>query len=460
MVRKTLRKAKGPIRTIAMLLVTLLFVLLLFSVLRASLFQEGGEERIWFEMTFLLLAAVIAELLIIHLKQPFVMVLLIVGVLISPTSIELVWPHISDTANIVLGAVEAPLRVPLSAPKLVTVDEIVSVFAQLGALILLFRIGMHSQVTQIFNLRNFAVAIIGIVLPFVAGYYMAIFLGGGFMYAMFMGAALTATSVGVTVAVLKEFKVMDKEFAKTILGAAVIDDILALLVLSFIVNIPEPMDVTALAPLAIIAGTAVVFVIGGILIGREVFVKRRIVAREFEKIGTNGASRAFLIAMAFAFFYAYVAEYIGLSGIVGIFIAGIVLNYSKAVKKLDEMMVPLEMLFTPIFFIALGMLIDVGSLGGILVPVLLLSFVAVATKVIGSGGVALLFGMGKKESLLVGVGMVPRGEIALIIALFGLTATTAAGEPALTVVEYTTIAAMAFVTTLVAPPALSKIIRG
>ncbi|RLG18309.1 hypothetical protein DRN67_04300, partial [Candidatus Micrarchaeota archaeon] len=113
------KEARGRIRTMIVLLVTFLFILLLFSVLRASLYHEVGEERVWFEMTFLLLAAVIAELLIVYLRQPFVMVLLIVGALISPSSIELAWPHISEVANVVLGAVDAPLKIPTVAPKLV-----------------------------------------------------------------------------------------------------------------------------------------------------------------------------------------------------------------------------------------------------------------------------------------------------------------------------------------------------
>ncbi|RLG18413.1 cation:proton antiporter [Candidatus Micrarchaeota archaeon] len=319
---------------------------------------------------------------------------------------------------------------------------------------LLLRIGLHSQITQIFNLRNFVVALLGIAIPFVAGYYFALFFGGGETYALFMGAALTATSVGVTVAVLKEFGVMGEEFSKTILGAAVIDDILALLVLSFIVNAPETLDAASLEPLLRIAGTALVFIVGGILIGREA------IKHAFAKIGKANENRAFLLAMAFAFFYAYLAEYVGLSGIVGVFIAGVSLNYSKAVKGLYDMMTPLEMLFTPIFFISLGMLIDVGSLASIAVPVILLSVVAVISKVVGSGGGALFFGMNRREALAVGMGMVPRGEIALIIALFGITATTASGEPALTAVEYTTISAMAFLTTLAAPPVLARIIGG
>ena len=465
MVKHTFRKAslqlgraRGRIHGVAAVLAAFLFILLLFSVLRASLYREVGEERVWFEMTFLLLAAVIAELLIVYLRQPFVMILLIVGALISPSSIELLWPQISGASNMAFGAVSIPFSLPLTPPKLVVVDEIVSVFAQLGALILLLRIGIHSQVTQIFNLRNMAVALLGVIVPFICGYYFVSLSGGGFVYAMFMGAALTATSVGVTVAVLKEMGVMEREYSKVILGAAVIDDILALLVLSFIINVPAGLDAQSLMPLAITAGTAAVFIVGGIVIGREI-MRREMISSTFERIGSENANWAFPLAMAFAFFYAYVAEYIGLSGIVGVFIAGVVLNYSKAARMLYDMMAPLEMLFTPIFFISLGMLIDVGSLASVAVPVVLLSGIAVASKVVGAGVAAGIFGMGKREAFVVGIGMVPRGEIALIIALFGLTTKTALGVPALSVVEYTTISTMAFVTTLVTPPALGALIH-
>ncbi|MFH0923026.1 MAG: cation:proton antiporter [Candidatus Micrarchaeota archaeon] len=431
-----------------------LAILLFLSVIRSSLFSEVSEEKhIWFELSFLLLAAVSAELLVVYLKQPTVMVLLIVGVLISPSALSLFYPYIAGVIAALLSLAGLSTTIGQSIPRLASTEGMVSVFAQLGAIILLFKIGLHSEIKQIFNTKNFLVAILGIIVPFVAGYYYAIWTGHAFGYAMFLGAALTATSVGVTVAVLQEFKVLETEFAKIILGAAVIDDILALLVLSLIKNIPPTLDASSLAPFAYTIGIAAVFVIGCIKLGQ------RIVSRYFDKalVGEKIPNNVFLGILAYVLAYAYVAEFIGLSAIVGAFIAGITLNYSRLTNKLFELFYPLEAFFTPVFFISLGMLVDITALSQNLPPIATITVIAILTKLIGCGAAAKISGSTLKDSITVGLGMVPRGEIALIIALYGITATSG-GVPVLTPAEYTIIASMAFLTTMITPLALQKAI--
>jgi Kef-type K+ transport system membrane component KefB len=289
-----------------------------------------------------------------------------------------------------------------------------------------------------------------VVVPFLGGYLFAIAGGHDFHYAMFLGAALTATSVGITVAVLEELRMMQSDMAQALLGAAVIDDVLALLVLSFVVQSPAGAGADALVMVARLAGTAFVFVVGGILLGRF------IVTTYFDPMvsGRKDGKRGFLAMLMCLLFYAYVAEYIGLSAIVGAFVAGITMNYSRKVGELHDMFFPLEALFTPVFFISLGLLVDVNALFENVVPILAITLIAVATKVVGCGAGAMAMGMKAKDSFAIGVGMVPRGEIALIIALYGLTALTPAGVPAIGAAEYATIASMAFLTTIVAPAAL------
>ncbi|MFH1199687.1 MAG: cation:proton antiporter [Candidatus Micrarchaeota archaeon] len=447
-----IRKAKNAVLPIAGALLLALAVLLFLSAIRASLFgNEGEETRIWFEITFLLLMAVVAELLVVYLKQPVVMVLLLVGVAIAPTSVELFWPVLAGIINSLLS-VFSTVSLPVKAPNIIPLEGTVMVFAKLGSIILLFKIGLHSEIQKIFNAKNFVVALLGVIIPFAAGFAYASWTGGGFAYALFLGAALTATSVGVTVAVLQEFGVMNKGFAQIILGAAVIDDILALLALSFVKNVPSALTVEALAPLGVVLATAAVFVIGGIKLGQF------IVSRYFTDVTNETFSnKTFLLALAFLLLYAYVAEVVGLSAIVGAFIAGITLNYSPVIKKINELMAPLEMLFTPIFFISLGMFVDVAAIPGEIVPILAITAIAILAKVIGCGGAALLGGAGKKDALIVGIGMVPRGEIALIIGLYGLTATIN-GIQAITPAEYTIISAMAFITTIIVPPVLQKMV--
>ncbi len=435
------------------LLITGLAILLFFSVLRASLFTDVPEEKkIWFELSFLLLAAVSAELIVVYLRQPQVMALLLLGIIISPSALEITYPAIASLITWLVSTVGFSINFPDQIPHLVPTEGVVRVFAQLGAIILLFKIGLHSEIKQIFNSKNFVVGLLGIIVPFAAGYYFAIITGQSFTYALFLGAALTATSVGVTVAVLQEMNLLGRDFAKVILGAAVIDDILALLVLSLINNFPTELNSETISPLFTVIATAFVFVVGGILVGK--FIVKRYFDKELK--GNKIENTTYLGVLAYVLAYAYVAEFIGLSAIVGAFIAGITLNYSRLTEKLFELFYPLEAFFTPVFFISLGMLVDIPALFDNLAPILIISIIAILTKIIGCGAGALLTGSKMKDALIVGIGMVPRGEIALIIGLFGLTAVTSAGTPVLSETEYSIIASMAFITTVIIPWLLNK----
>ncbi|HIH20824.1 TPA: cation:proton antiporter [Candidatus Micrarchaeota archaeon] len=448
MIKDGVRKVGKNILPLAAAIVVVLAIVLYFSVIRASLFGDVPEEkRIWFEMTFLLLTAVLAELLVVHLRQPVVMLLLLLGVAISPSFISLVWPFLVSFLN------SAVPIFPQEAPHLVSIEGIVRVFAQLGSIILLFKIGLHSEIKSIFNVRNFFVALMGVVIPFLGGYFYAVLSGGSFFYAVFLGAALTATSVGVTVAVLQEFKVLNKEFAKTILGAAVIDDILALLTLSLVQHVPSGFSAQALSPLFNTIFIAFVFLVGGILVGQWIVRKHFDVIRE-----DRLSSRTLLSILAFMLFYAYAAEFIGLSAIVGAFIAGVTLNYSKIVERIFDAFFPLEAFFTPLFFISLGMFVDVSTLGLNFVPIVVITVIAIVLKIVSCGSAAKLFGASGKDSLLVGFGMVPRGEIALIIGLYGITAIGPNGLPLLSAAEYSIISAVAFLTTIIVPFGLQKLL--
>jgi len=300
----------------------------------------------------------------------------------------------------------------------------------------------------VFSRENLIVAILGIIVPFVSGYLYASATGGSFIYSMFLAAALTATSVGVTVAILREAGMLQKKFAEVIIGAAVIDDILGLLVLVFITNIPAgAIALSSILPLAKVAGLAAVFLFGGVVFGRA-FV--RIILDTDEKTLDN---RAFLLALSLLFIYAYVAEYIGLSSIVGAFLAGVMLNYSRHSNEITEKIYSLEAIFVPVFFISLGMLVDIGSILLFLVPIAIISVIAIISKVVGCGIGAFLSRLSTYDAALIGVGMTPRGEVALIIALIGLS------KGVLTGPEYSIISAMALVTTIITPPVLSFMLK-
>jgi Kef-type K+ transport system membrane component KefB len=264
--------------------------------------------------------------------------------------------------------------------------------------------------------------------------------------------------VGVTVAVLQEFRVLDREFSKIILGAAVIDDILGLLVLSLVKNLPSNpsgLDAATLYPFLGVLATAFVYVIGGIMMG-QYLVKRLFDGEESKE---EISKTTFLGVLVYLLSYAYVAEIIGLSAIVGAFLAGITLNYSRLIHKIVKLFYPLEALFTPIFFVSLGMYVDIQALFANLEPIIIITFIAVITKIIACGLATKATGGNNKDSIIVGIGMVPRGEVALIIGFYGLTTMTTAGEPILTAAEYAVIASMSFLTTIIIPPMLQRALR-
>lgn len=412
------------------------FLILLFTILRASVFGDVEEDKhIYFEIVFLLLLAVVGELAVIYLKQPSVMILMVLGILISPSFMALAWGF--------LGQLGLPFAMPPEPPHILRSEQVMHVFAQLGAIILLFKVGMHNRIEGIFSRDNILVAVSGVVLPFAVGYAYAVSAGGDFAYSMFLGAALTATSVGVTVALLKEFGLVQERFAQIIVGAAVIDDVLGLLVLSFVINTTSGGG--ALEPLVMTVISASVFLFGSVMAG-DYFI-RYLDRKEM-------SPRRFLLALSFMLLYAYISEYIRLSAIVGAFLAGVILNRSRHIHELEEKTYGLELLFMPIFFITLGMMMDVDALAVSFVPIMIITALAVITKVMGCGAASLVAKLGKNEALMVGIGMVPRGEVALIIASIGLT------SGVLDAGQYSVISAMALLTTFIVPPALGYMLKG
>ncbi len=415
-----------------------IFLLLMFSIVRTSVFGQVDEEQhIYFEIVFLLLLAVLGELAVIYTKQPSVMILMVIGILISPSFISIIWEEIAK--------IDIPMiDIPKEAPEILKDQGVIHVFAQLGAIVLLFKVGLHNKIENIFSKENLIVAFLGVIVPFIAGYFYAIGEGGSFAYSMFVGAALTATSVGVTVAILKEFKLMNENFAKIIIGAAVLDDILGLLVLSFVINITGAGTESSTLSLITTFLTAAIFLAGSVAIGNY-FIKY------LDKKELN--ARRFLLVLAIVLFYSYVAEFISLSAIVGAFMAGVMLNQSRHLKEIEEKTYGLEMLFMPIFFISLGMMMDVNALKLFFVTIIIISIIALLTKVVGCGIGGIIAKLKTNEVLAVGFGMAPRGEVALIIASIGLSTRI------LNVNEYSIIATMALLTTVVTPPILQYFIE-
>ncbi|ATX79762.1 Sodium/hydrogen exchanger family protein [Mariprofundus aestuarium] len=263
--------------------------------------------------------------------------------------------------------------------------------------------------------------------------------------AILLGVALTATSIAITADVLRELGKLQSETAKAIIGAAILDDILALLALSVAIQLAEGSFTVSMIMQSVFA--AVLFLVVGAAMG--VFVFGRLIIRVDE---TDFARRypdfVFAAVMMIAFLYAMVAEMIGLSAIVGAFVAGvsleaIKLRHSRSFREGAEY---LRIVFGSIFFISLGVLADIRAFDTELVWfTLALTSMAIISKLIGCGVPAWLMGIKIRESLIIGVGMMPRGEVAMVVALLALQSGVIA-QPA-----YVAIVLMSLLTTLVVP---------
>ncbi len=243
----------------------------------------------------------------------------------------------------------------------------IQTFAALGAIFLLFLIGLESDFRELYTRKNFLVALGGVLFPLAFGFLTAWFLaptgptavganGTPFLMALFVGATLTATSTAIAAAVLLELGLMRDEIGRTIIGAAVVDDILGLLVLSLVVGVAHG-GIDALG-VALVVGKAVAFIVVGILVG--VYLFSPIVVRlQVAGLKLGIKHGGFIIALALAFFYSLVAESIGLSAIIGAFLAGTMFAPAPLKEEFAEGARFLEAIFTPIFFISLGLAVNV-----------------------------------------------------------------------------------------------------
>jgi Kef-type K+ transport system membrane component KefB len=354
--------------------------------------MEGVLTSAAFQMSLLLLASLAGYLLASRIHQSAVICEILVGLVIGPS---------------VLGWI--------------TYTDFVHSIAYLGAIILLFVVGLEFKFREIYRWKYGVIALVGVIVPFLGGFFLAELFDYPFASSLFVGTALTATSIAITAAVLKEMNKLDTPSAKAIIGAAVIDDVLALLVLSFSA---ELVHGTISSPtILLMVVKAVGFLVVGSLIG-YLILNRLVIRIDNTQLAKRYPEFVFAFAMMIAFFYSVTAELIGLSAIVGAFIAGVSLSgvvptHSWSFKEGAEYF---RIIFASIFFVSLGVIADLRALDtGIVVFMALLFLVALATKFIGCFIPARLLGMSTKDSLAVGVGMAPRGEVAMIIALIGLT---------------------------------------
>lgn len=359
-----------------------------------------------------------------RISQPAVLGELLAGLILGDSLLRLVNPH----------------------------NEILHTLAELGAVLLLFEIGLESDITELFRVgwRSLWVATIGVVIPAVLGFGVSLLLGQPVMPAAFLGATLTATSVGITARVMKDIGILRWGESQIILGAAVADDVIGLLILAVFSGLVqgESLSVWQVSKVLVLA---LVFLGGALTVGLKA---SHILLRVAEQMRTRAA--LVTAALVFCFLLSALAQAVGLAPIVGAFSAGLVLARTEHRIRITERAGAVADLFVPLFFVMMGAqmnlrAIDVTTPDGRAIVGLagLLIVVAIAGKL--ASGLALW--RTRMRPWLVGVGMVPRGEVGLIFATIGLQ------QKVFDVTVYTAVLVLVMVTTLITPPWLRALAR-
>ncbi len=340
---------------------------------------------------------------------------------------------------IIIGIIIGP-----SFLSVVEYSDAIKMLAHLGAIILLFAIGLEFRTRDIYQWKYLFIALAGIIIPWGAGYFLGYLFGYAFKVSMIIGVSLTATSIAITAKVLEEMKKLNAPAARAIIGAAVIDDVLGLLALSIAVQSAKG-DI-ALTEIFVTITKATVFLAAGIFAAPH--IKKLFIKLDEQRLAKEFPHFLFMTAIMFCFLYASIAEVIGLSAIVGAFLSGAVLEgiKFKNSKDLKDGAEYLHVIFGAIFFISLGILANLRELTfGMSAFFAALIFVAVLTKVIGCGAAARMAGFSRTDSLVIGFGMSPRGEVAMIVALIGLTSKIISQD------IYVAIVLMSLITTILTP---------
>ncbi|MBN1778902.1 MAG: cation:proton antiporter [Candidatus Buchananbacteria bacterium] len=420
-----------------------------------------GSQAFLLWLPVILIAAAISKL-IEKIGQPSVLGELIMGVLIG------------NLALIGINWLE-PIKT----------DFFIQGLAEFGVVVLLFQVGLESNIQKMMKvgLPAFLVAVIGVVLPFILGTYVVgpmMFPGLSQVAYLFLGASLVATSVGITARVFQDLNKSKIREAQVVLGAAVIDDVLGLIILA-VVSAIATVGSVSVGAISIITGKAVLFLIGSIVIGVLAAPK---IGQIFSKINNNTGMKA-IIVLSFGLIFAYLAGQVGLAPIVGAFAAGLVLDpvhfkffrdpqiiydikesvsdqepvtKSKLLEKIkhhsdahvEDLIKELGNYIIPVFFVLTGMAVNIETLFDlpVLMTALVVTFVAVITKIVAG----LAAGKGSNK-LIVGVGMIPRGEVGLIFATIG------AGLGVVNDELFSVIVIMVILTTLLTPPILAYLLK-
>ena len=386
----------------------------------APLAAAVGVADVLTDLFLVLLAAKLGDELFKRIGQPAIVGEILAGVLIGPSLLGLVEP-----------------------------TEVLEVFAELGVVFLLFWVGLETRLSEMREVGGVAVRVglLGVALPFAGGIGLGLALGEDTGTSVFLAAALVATSIGITSAVLIELDLLGTRASRTILGAAVIDDVLSLVLLSVAVGIAADggVDVTGTATVVLLA----LAFVGFFALGGTQLLQRRPRLLKAPRFSESPLLPAVLICLGLAAF----AAQIGLAAIIGAFIAGLVVAETKEHDPIEDEVAPLYAFFPPFFFAFIGTEVDLGALANPGTLLLLAGVTTLATVTKFAGAWLGARSLGGRDAAFVGVGMVPRGEVGIIVAGIGSAAGVIDAE------LFAVIVGMSIATTLLVPPLLARLAR-
>jgi len=378
----------------------------------------SGVAAVLTDLFVVLFAAKLGDELFRRLRQPTIVGEILAGVLVGPAVLGLVQP-----------------------------GEVLEVFAELGVVFLLFWVGLETRLSDLREVGATAVSVglLGVAIPFAGGISLGAALGESTATSLFIGAALVATSVGITSAVLIELGVLERRASRTILGAAIVDDILALLLVAVAAGVAAEggVDIVSIAVTAAVAMAFVAFV----ALGGTRLLQARPALLHAPRFSESPLLPAVVICLGLAAF----AAQIGLAAIIGAFLAGMIIAETREQHPIEEEVAPLYAFFPPFFFAFIGLELSLGALGDGRALLLLAGVTALAVVTKFAGAYLGARRMGRREATFVGVGMVPRGEVGIIVAGIGNATGTIDAE------LFAIIVAMSVLTTLIVPPVLRRL---
>ncbi len=351
--------------------------------------------------------------------------------------------------EIAAGCVIGPSLLGLIAPDQIAIGTPLDVLAEIGVVLLLFSVGLETRLEDLKKVGKvaFLVGVLGVAVPFAMGSLWAHGSGFGWDKSLFVAAAFVATSAGITARVLQELHALQRIESKVILGAAVIDDILAMLLLGVVVSLQGGGGFDPSHLLAVLVG-AVGFIA---VIGWGGTRVMRWNSDWLEK--PRDPHSPLMIVLAMCLGLAYLSTLFGLAAIIGAFLAGMIASETQQRHTLEKQTMPLLALLTPFFFVVTGSKIDLRELASAdaLIMLAVVTLIAIISKLIGGwlGSLSL----GRRSATIIGFGMVPRGEVGVVIASLGLAAGVFNNR------MYAIIVAMSLLTAMVTPPVLAWLLK-